>query len=245
MISVSARTLPEAWEAAVLAVVDRGRRVRTDYDKEDDPPSYDETVAIEVLAPFGEPRVHKNFPGGPEELETYVQEVLWGIHDHWDCWPYTYHRRLWRADQMNKVLAELKRNPQSRRAQAITWDIETDPGTKDPPCLQRLWFRVFDGALQMNAHWRSRDLWRAWFMNAYAMTELQALMARALFVEVGAYVDISDSLHVYGSTINEAEYEKMRTRPLFERVWRTEVFDEMVAETRVKLTANPDYMRSK
>ena len=30
---------------------------------------------IAVTDPFHEPRIHKNFPGGPEELEAYRQDV--------------------------------------------------------------------------------------------------------------------------------------------------------------------------
>ena len=81
-ISVTARCLPEAWEKAVLAVWRQGVEIKTEYDKPDDPPSKDATVIITVADPFAEPRIHKNFPGGPEELEAYRQEVCDGIHDH-------------------------------------------------------------------------------------------------------------------------------------------------------------------
>ena len=99
VISIVAECLPEAWEKAVLAVWDRGFDVKTQYDKPDDPPSKDATVMIAVTDPFNEPRIHKNFPGGPEELEAYRQEVVGGIHDHWidpaaGKWTYTYHERL-------------------------------------------------------------------------------------------------------------------------------------------------------
>ena len=99
VISIVADCLPEAWEKAVLAVWDQGYEVKTQYDKPDDPPSKDATVMIAVTDPFDEPRIHKNFPGGPEELEAYRQEVVGGIHDHWidpaaGKWTYTYHERL-------------------------------------------------------------------------------------------------------------------------------------------------------
>jgi hypothetical protein len=83
VISITAECLPEAWEKAVLAVWDQGYEVKTQYDKPGDPPSKDATVMIAVTDPFNEPRIHKNFPGGPEELEAYRQEVVSGIHDHW------------------------------------------------------------------------------------------------------------------------------------------------------------------
>ena len=52
-----------------------------------------------INQPFSEPRIHLGFPGGPEDLEKYRQEVVFGIHDHWinpkeGKWTYTYHDRL-------------------------------------------------------------------------------------------------------------------------------------------------------
>ena len=82
-INVNANCLPEAWEKAVVAVWEQGLAIKTQYDKLGDPPSKDATVMITVANPFNEPRIHKNFPGGPEELESYRQEVVAGIHDHW------------------------------------------------------------------------------------------------------------------------------------------------------------------
>ena len=120
--------------------------------------------------------------------------------------------------------------------------------------------------LYMNTDWRSRDLFRAWFMNAYALTDLQRMIAEKISeawgrdVKVGRYCDKADSLHIYGecftpaeigrsglplSEIFENEIEKMRTRPLEERTWPTDhpAFRAMVEETREKLKADPDFMR--
>jgi len=277
-LSIEAGCLPEAWERAVLAVWDRGVSIKTQYDKPDDPPSRDATVLIAVADPFAEPRIHKNFPGGPEELESYRQEVLDGIHDHWidpaaGKWTYTYHERLFaygptddlrstdrrgllpEVDQITYIVQALSAAPHTRRAQAITWMPTADPQTDDPPCLQRLWCRLVaadDGAwvLNMNTHWRSRDLYKAWFMNAYALTDLQQRIAERIAerleapVHVGRYVDITDSLHLYGAYFGEIapEVEKMRTTPWTQRAWTSDhpAFAMMTAEAREKLARNPD-----
>ena len=68
VIFVTAESLPEAWEKALLAVWDKGLRIKTEYDRPQDPPSFDATVMVSIARPFSEPRIHKNFPGGPAEL---------------------------------------------------------------------------------------------------------------------------------------------------------------------------------
>jgi thymidylate synthase len=248
VISITADCLPEAWEKAVLAVWEDGLEVKTQYDKPDDPPSKDATVIITVTDPFGEPRIHKNFPGGPEELEAYRQEVVNGIHDHWidpaaGKWTYTYHERLFsyrtsssieKVDQIQYIIDCLSQAGHSRRAQAITWMPTADPDTEHPPCLQRIWCRLTANeagelSLNMNTHWRSRDLYKAWFMNVYAITDLQRVIAERISqkrgepVKVGRYVDISDSLHIYGSYFDEVvrEVEKMRKSPFTQRSWQS------------------------
>jgi len=240
-------------------------------------------MVIEVADPFAEPRIHKNFPGGPEELEVYRQEVVEGIHDHWvdptdpAKWTYTYHqrlvayqatesledpqaRRLSVVDQIAYIIEKAAQAPHSRRMQAITWIPNADPRTEDPPCLQRLWFRLLeDGAgglvLNMNSHWRSRDAYKAWFMNVYALTDLGRVLAERMSrrlgrpVRLGRYLDISDSFHIYGSYFVEVEPEmaKMKAQPDYRtRAWPSDhpALLAMTEETRAKLGQNPDYMHA-
>ena len=268
-------TLPEAWEKALLSIYHHGEEMPTEYDKEEDPLSRDATAVVTVFDPLAEPRIHKNIPCGFRELEVYRQEVVNGIHDHWidpdqGKWAYTYHERLFSypfspkpVDQISFVANTLINNWFSRRAQAITWDPITDPYSKDPPCLQRIWCRVtpdYEGGqlcLNMNTHWRSRDLYKAWFMNAYAMISLQKMIADRLSqewlekVELGRYVDISDSLHIYGSYMDEVseEVKKIEAAPDSwpDRSWETsfEVFQQETRETRRNLEQDPDYMKAK
>jgi len=224
-IYVKARTLPEAWEQAVRECWEKGARFRTQYDKPDDPESRDVACLIHVAEPFAEPRIHKAFPGGLEDLEVYRAEVLYGVHDHWIApeegkWEYTYHERL-RAykvpgraepiDQIAEVVRMLKETPYTRRAQAVTWQAWNDLGIRDPACLQRMWFRVEEGRegradrLNLAIHIRSNDAFKAAFMNMYAFTELQREMAREVGVEPGEYVHVADSFHIYGSYFAEFE----------------------------------------
>jgi thymidylate synthase len=211
---------------------------------------------------MSEPRIHRAFPGGLEDLEVYRQEVVLGIHDHWikpeeGKWTYTYHQRMANfevegasVDQIGYIVKKLAQAPHSRRAQAITWNPKTDPFTDDPPCLQRIWCRMVSGQdngyyMDMNTHWRSRDAYKASFMNIFALTDLQKTICDQVGrligkeVRVGRYVDISDSFHIYGSYAGEFKnFLKMaKDRSFEEKTWSSEFAMPFFEEARQRLKA--------
>jgi thymidylate synthase len=261
VIKVEGKTLPEAWEKSVIATWEDGLDIKTEYDKPGDPSSKDCTMIIAVDDPGREPRIHRAFPGGLEDLEVYRQEVVSGIHDHWikpdeGKWTYTYHQRLFgyntegqTIDQIDYIIKKLSQTPYSRRAQAITWNPKTDPVTDDPPCLQRIWCRLVDAPgggklfLDMNTHWRSRDAYKASFMNMFALTDLQGLIAKEISkrikkeVAMGRYVDISDSFHIYGSYAEEFKrfLKTVRERSFEEKTWSTEFARPFFEEARLRI----------
>lgn len=98
-IFVEGKTIPEVWEKSIIECWNTGTEFKTQYDKPTDPPSKDVTAILHIKEPISEPRIHRAFPGGLEDLEKYRSEVLYGVHDHWinpkeGKWEYTYHKRL-------------------------------------------------------------------------------------------------------------------------------------------------------
>jgi thymidylate synthase len=95
----------------------------------------------------------------------------------------------------------------------------------------------------MNAHWRSRDAYKAAYMNVFALTELQRVIAGRIAVNigrpvrVGRYADLVDSFHIYGSYFHEFEgFLKMVERRTFEeRTWPSSYAEAMFADARDKL----------
>lgn len=259
VIKVEGVSIPEVWEKAVIETWRHGLAIKTEYDKEQDPPSKDCTMIMVAQDPMGEPRIHRAFPGSLEDLEIYRQEVVLGVHDHWikpeeGKWTYTYHKRLFdyetageRIQQMAYLVNKLAENFYSRRAQAITWNPQLDIGTDDPPCLQRIWCRMVERddqmLLEMNTHWRSRDAYKASFMNMFALTDLAAGLARQLSdklgrpVAVGRYVDISDSFHIYGSYFKEFDsfLKLVETRSFGERTWDSSFAEVFFEEGKKRL----------
>ena len=263
--------LPMAWERAVIACWESGESFPTEYDRPGDPNSRDVCALIHVTRPFEEPRIHRAFPGGLDDLEKYRAEVLYGVHDHWidpaaGKWEYTYHQRLFEYavpsaglfDQIAHVVEKLKRVPHTRRAQAVTWQVWNDMTIDDPACLQRLWFRIETPAagadagaspgpaggprLHLSAHIRSNDAFKAAFMNMYAFTELQRVVAEQLGVEPGEYIHVADSFHIYGSYFEEFRkfLATVDARPPDQRVYTTEFAREFFAEGCDALLAEKD-----
>jgi len=187
VISITEKTLAEAYEAAILAVYERGTRFKTQYDKPEDPQSMDCTMNITIEEPETDPMIHMAFPGGIEELKEYVMELK-GIKDHWTKnmniendkrWEYTYHGRLqnygawkelidgksieagpFKVDQIQSVIEKLSNQPFTRQAQMITWMPSIDLDCYDPPCLQSLWYRILEdeeGVYWLNCNVRFRS----------------------------------------------------------------------------------------
>ena len=254
-IHIVEASVPFAWEKAVIACWRQGESFPTEYDRPGDPPSRDVSAMIHVTRAFDEPRIHRAFPGGLDDLEKYRSEILYGAHDHWidpsvGKWQYTYHERLfeYRAgemgvfDQIASVIARLKRTPHTRRAQAVTYQVWKDMNIDDPTCLQRLWFRVSGGKLHMNAHMRSNDAFKAAFMNMYAFTELQRQIAGQLGIEPGHYIHMADSFHIYGGYFEqfEAFLNTVKTRSEADRVFTTEFAREFFIDGCNALLAEGD-----
>ncbi len=233
VLSVSGRGVAEAWEKSLILLNEQGCEIKTMYDKPDDPPSKDATMMIVVEEPLAEPMIHKDFPGGLEDLQEYVMEVVDGIKNHLvrdpddpddTRWEYTYNERLFGYrvpglpdpfDQIEMVAAKLAETPYSRRAQAITWKVWEDNACYDPACLQSIWCRLTeeDGVhyLNTNVRFRSNDAYKAAFMNMFALVQLQSRIAGRIGelsgreVKLGRYVHLADSYHIYGAYFREFE----------------------------------------
>ena len=187
VISVTRRTLAEAYEAALTAVYEQGTRFKTQYDKPEDPESMDCTMNITIEEPESDPMIHMAFPGGIDDLKEYVLELK-GYKDHWTKnmnvagdtrWEYTYHGRMqnygvwkelvdgeskevgpFKVDQVQSVIDKLSKQPFTRQAQMITWMPNIDLECYDPPCLQSLWYRILedeDGIYWLNCNIRFRS----------------------------------------------------------------------------------------
>lgn len=262
---VEAGCIARAWEQSLIELHQKGCNLKTEYDKPEDPPSKDATMIITITDPLSEPMIHKDFPGGPLELQEYVMEVCDGIKDHLvrdpsdpkdTRWEYTYHQRLFAYqvpslqafDQIDLLCRKLAQTPHTRRAQAITWKVWEDNDCYDPACLQSVWCRMIAAdqqpVLSMNVRFRSNDAYKAAFMNIFALVQLQQRIAARISeltdqtVQVGRYCQVADSYHIYGSYFEEFEGRflgMLEKRSFEQRTLRYSDVREMMEEARPSL----------
>ena len=233
VLTAEGDSIARAWENSLVKLYEQGCDISTQYDKPGDPPSKDATMLVTVHDPLAEPMIHRDFPGGFEDLQEYVLEVCDGIKDH--CvrdpndpadtrWEYTYHQRLFAytvptvaepIDQIEDLCRQLAKTGYTRRAQAVTWKVWEDQRVDDPACLQRVWCRLTEEGgsvmLSMNVRFRSNDAYKAAFMNMFALGQLQSRIAARVAelsgreIRLGRYCHMADSYHIYGSSFREFE----------------------------------------
>lgn len=262
VLHVEADCIARAWEESLILLHRQGCDLKTQYDKPEDPPSKDATMIITITDPLQEPMIHKDFPGGPEDLQEYVMEVCEGIKDHLvrdpndpadTRWEYTYHQRLFAYnaptfdpfDQIEILCEKLAKTPYSRRAQAITWKVWEDNECYDPACMQSIWCRITEDhghpTLSMNVRFRSNDAYKAAFMNIFALVQMQQRIAARISditdreVRIGRYCHMADSYHLYGSYFREFEGRflgALSKRPFESRTMRYEDLRDLMEGAR-------------
>jgi len=200
---VTGKNLPEAYHNALIELDKHGEVTTCN--------AYNQlqkelSMTFVVENPISEPMVSRLIIGGFYELQQYVMEVLDGILDFKigaseNAWEYTYHDRIanygGQLNQLQFVIDELKRSPDSRRAVIDIRDNKVDPFNSHPACLQHVQFLIRGGKLHMKVLMRSNDGVEATFMNAFAFVMLQKKVADALDLPVGSYVHRANSFHCY------------------------------------------------
>jgi thymidylate synthase len=113
-IHIARRTIPEAWEDTILALLAVGQTVHTHYDPSDKSgkyssfPSMEATVMMHIAEPFGEPRFHKHYLGGWMGMGDYKAEIE-GVKDHWMISPSMVAEKM-KAGKFDEVKGDRRWN---------------------------------------------------------------------------------------------------------------------------------------
>lgn len=123
-------------------------------------------------------------------------ETLFGAYGH--RW-----RHYFGYDQLAEIIAELRRNPTSRRCVLQMWDGRDElrtaiAGGKDVCCNVSIYFDPVGDQLNMTVSNRSNDLvWGAYGANVVHMSVLHEYVAAMTGFELGTYYQFSNNLHFY------------------------------------------------
>ena len=243
---VTGKSLPEAYHNALVELYKHGEVTSCEAYAQN---QKELAMTIVVEDPLAEPMVSRLTIGGFYELQQYVLEVLDGIldfkiGDSENAWEYTYHDRIvnfavtpdagHNFNQLQFVIDELKRSPDSRRAVINIRDNSIDPFNANPACLQHMQFFIRGGRLHMKVLMRSNDATEATFMNAFAFVMLQKKVADALGLPVGSYTHRANSFHCYEKDFGllDQYINGIKTKPQDEITYEYEgFFKDMMEES--------------
>jgi thymidylate synthase len=157
----------------------------------------------------------------------YLQENKVTIWDEWadengDLGP-VYGKQWcdWRAadghsiNQIDNVIAQIKKNPDSRRHMVTAWN----PGEIDQmalaPCHALFQFYVNDGELSCQLYQRSADLFLGVPFNIASYALLTCMVAQVCDLKPGDFVHTFGDLHLYANHLEQAKLQLSREpRPL-------------------------------
>ena len=171
-------------------------------------------------------------------LRSIIHELLWFLRGEtnvaslrenkvsiWDEWAdadgelgpvYGKQWRRWSApdgreiDQFRDVLAELKRNPDSRRLVVSAWNVADLPAMALQPCHALFQFYVADGRLSCQLYQRSGDIFLGVPFNIASYALLTHMVAQACDLEVGDFVHTLGDAHLYANHFEQAREQLAR-----------------------------------
>ena len=171
-------------------------------------------------------------------LRSIIHELLWFLRGEtnvaslrenkvsiWDEWAdgegelgpvYGKQWRRWSApdgreiDQFRDVLAELKRNPDSRRLVVSAWNVADLPAMALQPCHALFQFYVADGRLSCQLYQRSGDIFLGVPFNIASYALLTHMVAQACDLQVGDFVHTLGDAHLYANHFDQAREQLSR-----------------------------------
>jgi thymidylate synthase len=109
-----------------------------------------------------------------------------------------------RKYQLDKVVAQLKDNPDTRQAAISIYDgKEIKDYKNDTPCTYAVQFTVVKGKLNMCVTMRSNDLWFGFCNDQFCFSKLQELVSERTGYKIGTYYHFAHNLHLYYDQLPE------------------------------------------
>lgn len=171
-------------------------------------------------------------------VKGIIHELLWFLQgstniryltDHdvhiWDEWAdehgelgpvYGSQWRSWPAadggtiDQIEKVVASIRTNPDSRRHIVSAWNVAEVDEMALPPCHTLFQFYVADGRLSCQLYQRSADIFLGVPFNIASYALLTMMVAQVCDLAVGDFVHTFGDAHLYSNHLEQADRQLAR-----------------------------------
>lgn len=171
-------------------------------------------------------------------LRSIIHELLWFLKGEtnvqylrdnkvtiWDEWAdengelgpvYGKQWRSWEApngrkiDQIANVIAEIKRNPNSRRLIVVAFNPGEIENMALPPCHAFFQFYVADGKLSCQLYQRSADLFLGVPFNIASYALLTHMVAQVCNLQPGEFIHTLGDAHLYSNHIEQTKLQLTR-----------------------------------
>jgi thymidylate synthase len=170
--------------------------------------------------------------------KSVIHELLWFLRGEtnlrslqeagvtiWDEWAdaggelgpiYGYQWRSWptgdggHVDQLANVVAEIRRNPDSRRLIVSAWNVADIPRMALPPCHAFFQFYVAEGRLSCQLYQRSCDIFLGVPFNIASYALLTQMVAQQCDLGVGEFIWTGGDCHLYRNHLEQVELQLAR-----------------------------------
>ena len=156
---------------------------------------------------------------------SYLKENGVRIWDEWadengDLGP--VYGRQWRSwegadgktfDQVNELVNQIKKNPDSRRLIISAWNVAELPQMALMPCHTIFQFYVAEGKLSCQLYQRSADVFLGVPFNIASYALLTMMVAQVCDLQLGEFIHTFGDVHIYNNHLDQVHLQLSR-RPL-------------------------------
>ncbi len=131
------------------------------------------------------------------------------VYGHqWRSWP---DNKGGTIDQIGNLIADIKRNPDSRRLMVTAWNPADVPKMALPPCHCLFQFYVADGKLSCQLYQRSADIFLGVPFNIASYALLTLMVAQVTGLKPGHFIHTMGDAHLYLNHLDQAREQLGRT----------------------------------
>ncbi len=188
-------------------------------------------------------KYRKSAEFGGEDIKAFAQKIA-ADNDFAKKWGnlgpvYGYQWRSWPApdgksvDQITDLIAQIKKNPYSRRLIVSAWNVPYIDQMALPPCHTMFQFYVAPpnkekgetkGKLSCQLYQRSADVFLGVPFNIASYALLTMMIAQVCDLDLGDFVHTFGDVHLYSNHIDQAKLQLSRDiRPLPKMIINPEV----------------------